>query len=169
MEKDLIVVPHVLQERLLTNYHCRVLSVHAGVDTCLGNCLRRFWWSKMRKEFKLFIGACVKCNHIKRPRAYLKAPLQPILNSQFNSCVAINHNYLVAIPVKTQSAEETVRVIIQAWILKHGMMQSVLSDRHQNFCSDLFTGIMDAFGVGARKRSAYKGSTNGRVEIQNER
>ena len=193
MEKDLIVVPHVLQERLLTYYHCGVLSVHAGVETCLGNCLRRFWWSKMRKEFKLFIGACVKCNHIKRPRAYLKAPLQPILNSQFNSCVAIDHivpslnnkcfggfryiltivdcfsNYLVAIPVKTQSAEETVRVIIQAWILKHGMMQSILSDRQQNFCSDLFTGIMDAFGVEARKSSAYKGSTNGRVERQNER
>ena len=91
MEKDLIVVPHVLQERLLTYYHCGVLSVHAGVETCLGNCLRIFWWSKMRKEFKLFIGACVKCNHIKRPRAYLKAPLQPILNSQFNSCVAIDH------------------------------------------------------------------------------
>ena len=193
IERDLIVVPHTLQEKLLTYYHCGILSIHAGVETCLGNCLRRFWWSKMREEFQLFIGACVKCNQIKRPTAYLKAPLQPILNTDFNDCIAIDHivpslekvcfggyryiltivdcfsNYLVAVPVRTQSAEETVKVLMNSWVLKHGVFKSILSDNHKSFCSELYTGIMEAFGVEVRKCSSYKSSTNGRVERQNER
>ena len=164
-DKLLIVVPNVLQERLLTYYHCGLLSVHAGVETCVNNCLKRFWWSKMRNEFKLFVKACIKCNHIKKPTAYLKAPLTPILNTDFNQCIY----YLVAIPVRTQSAKETVGHLIKSWILKHGMPKSILSDRHKSFLSELFMGVMKAFGVSVKKSTSFKSSTNGRVERQNGR
>ena len=49
-------------------------------------------WSGMKKEFKLFIAACVKCQRIKQPRAYLRAPLQTMVYTNFNDMFLLLHN-----------------------------------------------------------------------------
>ena len=192
-EKDLIVIPYELQERLLKYYHWGILSVHAGVEACWYNCSKHFWWSGMKKEFKLFIAACVKCQRIKQPRAYLRAPLQTMVYTNFNDMLAIDHivpstkkksengyryvlcmvdaftNFLVCIPVKTQTAEETIRNVIQHWILKHGMPLRLMSDRAAGFSSELFEGIMKEFGISHKRTTSFHSQGNAKIERQNGR
>ena len=191
--RSLIVIPHALQEKLLVYYHCGLLSLHSGIETCLENCLKIFWWPKCKKEFKLFISSCVKCNAIKAPGAYLRAPLKVQIYGTWNDAIAIDHivpsattsgkggfryiltivecfsNYLVAVPVRTQSAEETISVIIKQYILKHGIPLSILHDLHQNFCSYLFRETLAAFGIKDTRTTSFKSSTNGRCERQQRR
>ena len=191
--KQLVVVPYKLQEKLLAYYHCGILSLHTGVEACWNSCVRKFYWPGMKKDFKLFIKACVKCQKTKQPRAYLKAPLQPMLYSNVGDCLAVDHivptkeavtgkgnryiltmvdamsNYLIAVPVKSQTAEETVRCIIQHYVLKFGMPRKVVHDSHPGFMSTLFRGILKEFGIENRNFTTYFSSGNGKVEIQNKR
>ena len=190
-EHQIIVVPYALQERVLTYYHCGVLSIHAGVEASWNKCVRSFWWSGMRKDFKLFIGACVICHKNKPPRAYLRAPLQPMLYSNFSDCLSIDHivpstknisldghryiltlvdnftNYIIAIPVKSQTAEETMRCIIKHYVLTHGVPLRISHDLHASFCSTLFTGIMKELGIHDRRTTPFFSSSNGKVERAN--
>ena len=191
LENQLIVVPYTLQERVLTYYHCGVLSIHAGVEACWNNCVKFFWWSGMKNDFKLFIAACLKCQHIKQPRAYFRAPLHPMLYSEFGSCLSIDHivpsskqisadgnryiltlvdnftNFLVAVPVKTQTAEESVRCIIQKWCMQHGIPLRISHDLHRNFTSDLFTGILSEFQINDKRTTPFFSSGNGKAERLN--
>ena len=191
--KQLVVVPYKLQEKVLAYYHCGILSLHTGVEACWNSCVRKFYWPGMKNDFKLYIKACVKCQKTKQPRAYLKAPLQPMLYSNVGDCLAVDHivptkeavtgkgnryiltmvdamsNYLIAVPVKSQTAEETVRCIIQHYVLKFGMPRKVVHDSHPGFMSTLFRGILEEFGIENRNFTTYFSSGNGKVEIQNKR
>ena len=191
-QKQLIVVPDSLQEKCLKFFHCSFLSLHAGIQTCYQNCLKKFWWPKMKYHFELFVTSCVMCNSNKPPRQYLRAPLQPLIFTEFGQCLAIDHivpdvsstnntykyilsmvdcfsNYIILCPVRTTQSEETIRHIIQKYVLIHGIPDIILHDRHQSFCSHLFAAILKAFNITDKKTTSFKSSTNGRCERQNKR
>ena len=192
-ERELIVVPYVLQERMLINFHCGLLSLHMGVEACYNNCVKKFWWSKMKKEFKLFIAACIKCQKNKQPKAYLKAPLKPTLYTAVGDGIAIDHlipsklgkstegfryiltivegfsNYLICVPVKTMTAKETIKCIIQHYILPFGCPLKIVSDNYPSLTSELFKETMKQFGIVDRKVTPYMSQSNGKCEIQNKR
>ena len=192
-ERELIVVPYSLQERMLINYHCGLMSLHMGVEACYSNCVKRFWWSNMKKEFKLFIAACIKCQKVKQPKAYLKAPLKPVLYTEVGQAIAIDHlvpakmgtsvegyryiltivecfsNYLICIPVKTMTAKETVKMIIQHYILPFGCPLKIVTDNYPSLTSELFREILKQFAIVDRKVTPYMSQSNGKCEIQNKR
>ncbi len=125
----------------------------------------------MNDEFKLYINACPKCNEIKQPRKTLRARLQPIIFTEFNQGIAVDHiiptqsgitarknryiltitclfsGFLVAIPTKTQGAKETIEILIREWFCNFGFCKSILHDQHKNFTSDLFSACMKVFDI----------------------
>ena len=147
----------------------------------------------MKKDFKLYIAACIKCSKFKQPRAYLKAPLSPIIYSTFNQAVAIDHivpsqqgrtaqgnrniltitdmwsNYLVAVPTKTQTTEETIKHILKQWILKFGVMTEVISDNGPAFTAKLYAAVCKAFGIHHITGTPYKSSSSAKAEMSNKK
>lgn len=190
-QRLLIVVPGSLQEKVMYNFHGAFAANHPGIQISWEKCSEKYYFYKMKEELKLYIQACNICNESKRPQKYFKPHLKPIIYTEFNQCISIDHlvvniatprrnkyiltitchytNYLVAIPVKTLTSEETVRTIILHWALRFGIFKAIQHDRHQSFSSHLFQGIMDAFRVKDIRSTAYKSSTQGRVEAQNAR
>ena len=189
--RDLIVVTESIYEKVIKLYHDNMS--HSGIENSVDICRRKYWFHRMTEEFKIYIQACPKCNEIKQPRKILKANLQPIIFTEFNQGIAIDHivpskelitarknryiltitcmftGYLVAVPIKSQEAEETIKVVIREWICKMGFPQSILHDQHKNFTSDLFKACMKMFGIADSQTTPFYSQGNGKCESQNKR
>ena len=77
--------------------------------------------------------------------------------------------FCIAVPCKTQDAEESLGHIQKSWNLKHGFPRSVLADQAAGFTSKFFEEIMTLFeaereqhiaaGVWQRQRGQTREST----------
>ena len=169
-ERNLVIIPERMREEVMRTAHSSLLTAHPGVDKTIDVCLRQYYWPGMREEVKLYIGACLTCAGIKQPQAYLRAPLKHMIYHNFNDAVSIDHivpklegrtadgnryilsitdmwsGFVVAIPCKTQSAEESIRLIMRHYVLIHGVPKMLHSDNAKCFVSTFFTAVCRAFG-----------------------
>ena len=191
--RNLIVVPEILYEDIMTLYHSNKASAHPGIAASTEKCRRHFYFPKMEAEFKLFLDACGTCAATKQPKAYLKASLNHIIVNKFNDCITIDHivpssekttprgfryiltitdvysNYLVALPVRTQTSAENIRMIFRNWILIHGMSKEVICDNHPGFTSQFFEAVFKAFECKRTHGTAYSKHSTGKAENNNKR
>ena len=189
----LLVIPLSLQTRVLQLFHDSNEMMHAGVDTCLNRCRQLYWWPQMKTDFQLYIAACIKCNSIKQPKKYLKAPLKCILYSHFNQAVCIDHivpemsgstprnnryiltivdmytGYIMALPTKTQKSSETIQLILKNWVFTFGLFQELLHDNAPGFSSEFFAEVLKAFNIKNTRGTTYKSATTGKVERSNKK
>ena len=159
-DKNLIVVPESLYERVIKMYHNSVSNCHSGIENSVDSCRQKYWFHRMSDEFKLYVSACPICNKIKQNRKNLRAPLQPIIARSFNEIISIVHvvvskncitprrnryvltiaclftGYLVAVPCKSQGGDETIKHVIREWFLKFGFPLQIIHDCHKNFLSE---------------------------------
>ena len=131
-----IVVPCTLVERVLYTYHDTIAVCHAGVDASVKNCRKKFYFYKLKKEFKLYIGSCLECARTKQPKSYLKAAMKPIVYTEFNQAISIDHlepsktptprgnvallticdmftNYMECVPVKSVGTEASIATLLE--------------------------------------------------------
>ena len=191
--RDLIVIPESLIETMMKLYHSNIMSCHPGVQISVEKCRRKFYWTKMADEFGEFISACEICSATKQPRSYLRAPLKHILFHQFNDAVIIDHivpeqtqktprgfryiltitdawsNYLVAIPVRTQTAKENIQHIVRRWTLIFGIPREIIVDNHKSFHAEFFNEVLKYFDCKVTHGTAYKSRSTGRAEKSNKR
>ena len=179
------VIPNSLVEKIMSIFH--VTNYHSGVANTFDQCAKHFYFYKMKKEIQLFVQACLTCQRTKPPNKYLRAPLKPQIYDHFNACIQIDHlepskkktprghvalltivdmwsSYLVCVPVKSTTAEETVRVILTHWVAKMGVPDSISHDKGSGFESLLFQEIAKVFGIKNVRSTPWKSSTQGRVE-----
>ena len=189
-DRKLMIIPHHLVERIL--YTCHDKNGHMGFDISLDTARRTFYFYHMRKNFKLYCEACLTCARSKQPHSFGKAPLKPSVYTQFGDCIAIDHlersktgnargykailtitdlhtNYILAKPVKSTSAEETLKILINDWIARCGVPRKILTDRGTGFTSKLFNTILTLFGTKIKHGVPFKSTTYGAVESQNKR
>ena len=190
--RKVIVVPYSLNERVLYSYHDSLQSLHCRAELSLENCQEKFYFYKMKKEFELYVAACLTCYRNKQPKAYLRAPLKPVVYKHFNDAISLDHiepsktptprrnvalltivdmatNYTICVPVKSQSTPDTVKAVIEHWVCRFGVPFVVHSDNHSNFCSKLFAAIMSVFDIKTTRSTPYHSQGNGRAEAQNKR
>ena len=191
--RELVVIPEELKEEAMRLSHSTVLTSHPGAENSRLACLNNYYWYKMKDDFELFVAACTTCGKTKQPRAYLRAPLKHIILHQFNDAICIDHivpskqgrtkrghryilsitdmfsGYVIAIPTKTQTAEETINVILHNWTLRFGMSGEIISDLAPGFESHFFNTVLRAFGCKPTKGLPYKCSSTSKAERTNKR
>ena len=189
----LIAIPEPLHEIFMKLSHNTKITAHPGARVSLEICRRYYYWPKMHEDFKLYVAACIKCGCMKPPSAYREAPLRHIIFHSFNDGVVIDHivpeqmgktprgyryiltitdswsNYIVAIPTKTQTAEENIRLIIHHWALVFGMPLELLADNAPGFKAKFFKTILAAFDCKTTYGQTYRSRTTGRAEKSNAR
>ena len=186
----LIVIPFTLVERILYTYHDTMATCHAGVEACIEQCLRKCYFYKLKKEFKLYIQSCVTCARAKQPKAYLRAPMKPTIYSSFAAGISIDHleiskkptargivalltivdmysGYLACIPVKSVSTEASIKAILEHWILRFGVPEVITHDLGTGFTSGLWRAIMKAFDIKDAKTTPKHSQANGKAEAYN--
>ena len=190
--KMVIVVPYLLTERLLYSFHDSLQNAHSGVQNSLAACQEQFYYFKMKKDFEMYIAACLTCNRNKQPKAYLRAKLKSVVYHNFNDALCLDHlivsntatargntalltivdcatNYTVCVPVKSQTASETVKKLIEHWICIFGVPLAIHTDRHANFCSKTFKAVMGIYDIKLSHSTPYHSQGNGRAEAMNKR
>ena len=191
--RDLIVIPDSLQETFLQLCHGNKVSGHPGIPNSIELCRRNYYWPKMDKDFKLWVAACIVCNKNKAPHAYSRAPLKHILYHNFNDNIVIDHivpekeyttprgyryilsitdswsGYLVAVPVKTQSAEENINALKKHWVYKHGIPLEITADNAKGYRARLFTAMFKSLDCKTTFGLPYSCRTTGKAERSNRR
>ena len=189
----LILVPERCEENIMRLFHENIIYCHPGANACVARCRQYFYWPKMETEFDLFVKACVKCGEMKPPRAYLKAPLNHIMFHNFNDAIIVDHivpsatkrtprgyryiltisdawsNYVVAVPVRTQTAKENIAAIMKNWIWRFGVCREIIVDNHPGFRAEFFGEVFKAFECKKTHGTSYKSASTGRAENNNKR
>lgn len=191
-ENKVIVLPHTLIQRVLYTYHNSQTSCHAGTDNSYIQCSKKFYFYKMKREFELWVKACLICNKAKQTKAFKRAPLKPIIYHHFGQAISIDHtecskkptprgtiallvitdiftSYIVCVPVKSMKTEETIKHVIEQWILKFGVPNCIHHDLATDFTSKLFKSIMSVFSIQDKPGTSFHSQTQGKVEAQNKR
>ena len=182
-----IVVPYSLIEKVLYTYHDSMQNLHSGVEQSYNASREKYYFYKQKEEFKLYIAACLTCNRINQPTAYLKVPLKPVVYYEFNDCISLDHlevsktptprrntallviidkatNYTVCVPVKSQGTDCTIKAIIEHWVCRFGVPRVVQTDNGAGFSSKLFEAIMESFNIKHTRSVPYHKQGNGAAE-----
>ncbi|KAL5265293.1 hypothetical protein ACHWQZ_G006134 [Mnemiopsis leidyi] len=191
--KDLIVVPESCEEEIMKLFHDNITNCHPGINTCVTKCREYFYWPKMEEDFRMYIKACVRCGEMKQPRAYLKAPLKHLFFHHFNDAIVVDHivpsanqrtprgfryiltitdawsNYLVTVPVRSQTAKENIAAIMKYWVLKFGLCREIIVDNHPGFTAGFFEEVWKAFECKKTHGTSYKSASTARAENNNKR
>eukprot|EP00116_Pleurobrachia_bachei_P002147 sb/3462409/ len=186
------VVPHTLIKRAIYMFHNLMGSCHPGVKNTVDQVSRRFHFYKIKQEIKLYVGACITCHQVKATNRPLKAPLKPQFCESFNACLQIDHlepqkgrtpsgnvalltmidlysSYIVCVPVRSTSADHTIKAILKHWISRFGVPDSISHDQGSGFESKLFKETCKVFGISNVRSTPWKSSTQGRVESSHRR
>ena len=182
-----------MYEQIIGLYHSTLSCAHHGVSRSLDLCRTKFYWPKQEDEFKLFIAACQVCAAVKQPPAYLKAPLRHLVFHKFGDCITIDHivcdkllktprgyryiltisdmfsGYGIAVPVKTQTSAETVKLVYSKWILLFGWFLELICDNHPSFSNQFFEGIFKAFDSKVTHGTSYSKHSQGKAETYNKK
>ena len=156
--------------------HCTLLTTHPGVKSTIELLRRKFYWPSLAKETELFVNACITCGRVKQPKAYLKAPHSHVIAHEFNrgnrnilTMTDLWSGYVVAVPTKTQEAEETIKKIMHHWVLRFGMCREIIADNGSGFSSKLFKAVLQKFGCKDTHGLPYRCASTSKVEWQNKR
>jgi len=180
------IVPKLLRHRVLALCHQAPWVAHPGVERTLGKIRQSYYWVNMRQDVEEFVRACDACAKRKVPpniQAPIAQPFQAMYPFQQVSLdvvgplptttqgyryllTIIDHfsRYAEAVPLKTQTAEETAEAFIENVILRHGVPERVLTDQGRNFVSELFKEICRALNIKKLQTTAYHPQSNGVVE-----
>ena len=184
-----LMVPHVLRSDLLKSYHDSLLGSHQGFNRTYERLKKKYWWHSMSKDTKTYIESCDVCQKSKRHFHAHRAPLHPLpivdtfhrvhmdfLGPLPTSSAGHKHILLIvdsfskwpeAFPLKTTDAATVARVFYDQYICRYGAPKSILTDRGQNFMSNLLKELCEIFQITKISTSSYHPQTNSTCERMN--
>ena len=176
--KQLLCIPHVLQNDIIDICHSIPLSGHYGKEKTFAKLTSRFYFPKMRQKLELFIDNCELCIKKAQNKKNPKAPLQPFVATYPNDVLQIDiienlpssngyhailtmidryTMYAEAVPLRNTKVETIARAVLNEYISRHGIPTAVYSDRGGNVhTADLIQALyrimkIDKFATTARR------------------
>ncbi|GFY13818.1 hypothetical protein TNCV_985901 [Trichonephila clavipes] len=157
-------------------------STYDRISASIDLIAKRFVWPGMRKDIKIMVRSCVKCQRAKVTRhtkspigtfalpdarfAHIHldfiGPLPPSKGNQF--CMTIIDRFTEVIPTPDVTAETTARALIHGWISRLGCPTTITTDRGTNFESNLFRELTRMLGCNRIQSTSYHPQANGIIE-----
>eukprot|EP00116_Pleurobrachia_bachei_P000279 sb/3460541/ len=190
-DRWLILVPLDQRESVMNRGHG--MCGHAGVSSTLQGLRRWYYWPGMEGDVKSFVGACVNCGANKQPIAYGRAAMARVMFHNFNDAIVIDHivpsaggrtprghtailtisdawsNFVVAVPVKSQTSDENRERILENWVYRMGWPREIICDNHGGFRGAAFRRFFELHGVKITYGTAYNAASTARAESNNKR
>ena len=138
----------------------------------------------MRSHIKKWCRECIQCQRSKTARhtetgigefktssrrlAHLHVdivgPLPPSEGYRYLfTIIDRNTRWPEAIPIRQQSTESCVKALID-WVARHGVPETIVSDRGTNFTSHLWEALAESLGTRLHHTTAYNPEANGLIE-----
>lgn len=180
-----VMVPTKMRSYVIRTHHDTPWSGHPGVERTTTRIREQFYWPELSRDVERFVKSCHACNTRKTPKS-LASPLGKVEVAKFPlDMVSLDlvefptshrgNRYLLtmidnftryaeAVPMRSQTAEETARAVVREIILRHGAPRYLLTDRGTNFVSQLFKTMCRVLRIKKLQTTAYHPQSNGLVE-----
>ena len=181
-----IVVPYPYRADIAVDLHKGLNGGHFGFRRAKLQLQRRFYWPGWSKSVRRAQLQCEQCERHKRPPNSRQGQLQPMvvgepwerigvditgphpISSKGNVYILtmIDHftKWVEMFPMRNQEASTIARLLVDRVFCTHGCPMQILTDRGQNFESELFQEICKHMSIDKIRTTAYKPSTNGNIE-----
>lgn len=181
----LLVVPQKYRTLIFESLHDKM--GHPGRSRSESLILQRFFWPGIRKDIRDMVARCSRCKVAKTPARKVKLIPGHLTVNRSNECVALDFTvlekaqgfdsvlvmtdhfskFVVAIPVKDQSAKTVAKCLFQHWICSYGLMNRIHSDRGRCFESNIVKELCLLLGIKQTTTAGYSSFSNGICERWN--
>ena len=181
-----VVIPDYLKNEILDICHNdEFAGGHLGQERSYDKLRRRFYWKNMYKDIILFVNKCSLCKARKMKKARIPMQDMPIPNYPMESLsidtsgpyieADCGAKYVVSIicdmsqwvecyATKDKTAETVAKILMEEFIPRHGCPRVLRSDNGSEYCNAIVSLLLEKFKITHIRTSAYKPSSNGRVE-----
>ena len=185
----LLVVPNVLQKKVIYSLHNPVTSGHLGIKKTLSKLKRLFYWRNMKDSVTNWIKRCATCGARKRPaktpKAELKnycvgAPMDRVctdilgplpISDQGNKYILVvgDHftRWVEAYAIPDQTAATVATKIVYEFFSRLGLPLELHSDQGKNYESNLFKEVCKLLDITKTRSTPYHAMSNGFIERMN--
>ena len=171
------------------SYRRRIFNVihnlgHPGVERTRQTITDKFVWPNIRQDVCKWARECVACQqakiqrHVVPPIAKFKVPPKrfqhihldlvsmPPSNGYDHLLTVVDRfsRWPAAIPIANISAETVIDALTHGWISNYGVPEVITTDRGSQFQSQIFTQLMENWGIKHISTTAYHPESNGMVE-----
>lgn len=182
-----IALPKTL--RLDAPHDCLAGGGHLGIEKVKASLNEKFYWPKMHNDITQYVRSCDRCQKAKRSSANTRPPLTnmpqvskferwhvdilgPITKTNKGHqyillCVDSYSRWPEAFPLKTMDSKEIAAKLYKEIFCRYGAPKILVSDRGQNFLSNLISALCEIFQITRHKTSSYHPQTNSACERQN--
>ncbi|RUS91064.1 hypothetical protein EGW08_001192 [Elysia chlorotica] len=178
-----IILPPSVQQRAMELSHDS--RGHQGPERTLKQLQDRCFWPGMSSDVFDYCRRCARCqaaktsaSKVQHPPGHLvaRAPLEMVAmdftrlemsSDGYEDVLVITDvftKWVVAVPVKDQTAETVVRVLLDHWILNFGAPLQLHSDQGRNFESRLVSLLCHHYGIHKSRTTPYHPAGNGVCE-----
>lgn len=181
-------IPKSLIPVVLHFCHDHPLSGHFGVRRTLSRIREQFWWPNMRAFVQNYVASCPQCARHNIPRTkppgHLKSIEPPsavfqVLHMDFwgpvrtpsthgnRYVLVLTDNlskYVIAEALPDCTAETVAKILIDRFILIHGVPERLITDNGTHFNNNLLRTITNYMNIPHAFSAAYHPQTNGQVE-----
>ena len=182
-----LVVPKTLVTSVLYHIHGSGVAGHPGSTRSQSRASRLFWWKGMRSDIRRWVGACLRCQQRKPPRAQNvnkpgrtnipKGPMQEIYidfsgpfppttrgNMWILTIVCAYARYPIAVALPRRTATLVVRTLLEHVIQHYACPAIMVSDGAREFVGQTVADFCTIFGIEHRVNPAYSPSLASYVE-----
>ncbi|KZS18242.1 Uncharacterized protein APZ42_015657 [Daphnia magna] len=160
-----LCIPDEYKTLILRSCHDEVTSGHLGIQRTLQKIAKRFFWHDMVQDVPNYVRACRQCKTRKTPKMAPAGTLQCI------KMLIVVVDYLTkwvelkALP--SGKADVVASFIVEQIALRHGVPESIISDRGKCFLADITQSVFDKLGTKHKTTASYHPQANGQVERMN--
>jgi hypothetical protein len=184
-----LCLPARYRIEVLRRYHDELTSAHLGLNRCLHQIKKRFYWPRMARFVQNYIRACQSCQARKgvadKPAGLLQCirvmrPFQRVgmdLLGPFPLSKKGNRQIVVAIDYLTKWAEvkampsgtaiDVAEFFVEQIFIRHGAPEQLITDRGKCFVAEIMQAVTKLLTTNHRTTSAFNPSCNGQVERLN--
>ena len=171
------------------SYRRRIFNVihnlgHPGVERTRQTITDKFVWPNIRQDVCKWARECVACQqakiqrHVVPPIAEFSVPPKRFQHihldlvsmppsNGFDHLLTIVDRFSrwpAAIPIANISAETVIDALTHGWIANYGVPEVITTDRGSQFSAQIFTQLLENWGIRHIATTAYHPESNGMVE-----
>ena len=181
------IIPSNMYDVISEEFHTiGTTNAHFGLDKTYELIKSRVYWPNMYGYLQNFIASCKTCQQCKADTVQPKAPLVPLIVPDrpvdfismdiaymmedpegFKYILLVGcvfSKFIMAIPLKDQTADVIVEAIYKRWICIHGSPRFMLSDKGSNVDGVTVNEVCKKLHIDKRRTSGYHAEGNGFAE-----
>ena len=184
-----LIIPKVMTEEIMKALHDLPSAGHLGVNKMTDKVRQRYYWKGWREDIEDHCRRCTKCAEHNSARKKAKAPLMTSTTGYPMERVALdvigplpktiggNRFILVicdyftkwpeAYAVPDHKASTVASKLVDEWVSRYGVMQTLHSDQGRDFESEIFQSLMRLLGIHKTRTTPYHPQSDGLVERLN--